>query len=341
MNTVMKNLLLLGFLLALALTSCNNDLNVNADYKESAIVYGILRPSQDTQWVRIHRSYMGDQGAQGGSNNPDSIYFNQLDVKVLVKKNGSVQNTIQLVRDSTSRELDEGYFTSDGFHLYRFQDPIDIDAKYEIEIIKPDSSLVYGETPIVKNMSLVSPGFNRLNFAGPNGQDIEVTSPENGRIFQGFIRFHYKEQNRFNYTDTVSKYIDYQLNTQYSNSIDGTGVNISQNVNYTAFFGFLKTQLTPDPNVNRFFKSCDIYMQCGADDFATYLNVTKPSSGIVQDRPNFTNLTNGLGIFSSINDLQTKNLDFSPRTYDSLYNGLLLCDYRFGRLNGLDTLYCQ
>jgi hypothetical protein len=35
------------------------------------------------------------------------------------------------------------------------------------------------------------------------------------------------------------------------------------------------------------------------DEFHTYLQLADPVSGIVEDRPDFTNITNGYGLFGS------------------------------------------
>jgi hypothetical protein len=35
------------------------------------------------------------------------------------------------------------------------------------------------------------------------------------------------------------------------------------------------------------------------DDIYTYINVNEPSIGIVQKKPEFTNVVNGIGVFSS------------------------------------------
>lgn len=337
MNKLSAWLLLL---IPLAFISCDNELDVNGPFEENAVVYSLLDPTQDTQWVRIQRAFMGNQGADGGRNNPDSLYYKNLIVKVMEVKNGSRQEFI-LTKDSTSRQLDEGYFTTEGFHLYRFQATLDVDATYELEIMRPDSSLVTSFTPMVGEFFITEPRFQVLNIAGPNGQDVSYEPAVNGRIYQGYIRFYYKEQNRFVYDDTANYYLDYPLNTKYAVTLDGSGQNLAQNIGYDDFFGFLNNNIEADPGINRFFKGCDIFIQAGEDDLATYLNVTRPSNGIVQDRPDFTNINNGLGIFSSKNRSERIGLDFSPRTKDSLYFGQLVCDLRFGLPATLDTLFCQ
>jgi hypothetical protein len=63
------------------------------------------------------------------------------------------------------------------------------------------------------------------------------------------------------------------------------------------FFDFLSSNLSN--NTAKQFLNLDLVMTVGTDDLKTYINVNKPFSGIVQERPAFSNIDNGIGLFSS------------------------------------------
>ena len=84
----------------------------------------------------------------------------------------------------------------------------------------------------------------------------------------------------------------------------------------------------------------DLYVVCAADDLTTYINVSQPSTGIVQDKPFFTNVNNGAGIFSSSNVVNRKDMQLSTISLDSLFNGIYTCGLRFGKQIGIDTCFC-
>ena len=65
------------------------------------------------------------------------------------------------------------------------------------------------------------------------------------------------------------------------------------------FFNFLSINLTKDDTKKRNFIDIDVVMTVGSEDLETYINVNKPITGIVQERPHFTNINNGIGLFSS------------------------------------------
>ena len=65
------------------------------------------------------------------------------------------------------------------------------------------------------------------------------------------------------------------------------------------FFNFLRAEIDTSSTKIRHFDGIDLMMTVGTTDLETYINVNRPITGIVQQRPQFTNINNGIGIFSS------------------------------------------
>ena len=63
-------------------------------------------------------------------------------------------------------------------------------------------------------------------------------------------------------------------------------------------------------------------MTVGTEDLDTYLKVNEPITGIVQQRPVFTNINNGIGIFSSRYTFTLSQIDLTDFTKDYLINEL-------------------
>jgi len=76
--------------------------------------------------------------------------------------------------------------------------------------------------------------------------------------------------------------------------------------------------LSKDDDVVRYFNSIDMLMTVGSEDLETYINVNKPITGIVQERPQFTNINNGIGLFSSRFTKIRFDYDLTSSTLDYL-----------------------
>ena len=336
-KTVRKLILFVSAVLLLVI-GCDNELDVNADWKDVATVYGLLNPDNDTQWVRIGRTYLGDQGFAGGSQDPDSLYYKSIQVQLdELGPGGNVLSTTNLIKDETSRSLDSGFFTQNGYHLYRTQMPINTSSRYRLTVLKPDSlQTVTAETEILSPFDITRPRNNSsVNFTALNGARFSWDPTPGGGIYQGIIRFHYREQDRSNKGVVVQKYLDYPLPVKYESPVE-----IIYNIDYNTYFRFLSREIPETNDLNRFFDSIGFYVTAGTEEFATYIRVNQPSDGIAQDRPDYTNINNGIGIFASVVSTFREGLDLNPQTLDSLLYSDLMCGRRFGRKELLDTCYC-
>ena len=89
------------------------------------------------------------------------------------------------------------------------------------------------------------------------------------------------------------------------------------------FFQFLSNNL--DNTTTKRFLNLDLIMTIGTEDLQTYINVNKPFSGIVQERPVFSNIENGVGLFSSrftYDDI--KGIELTNSTINYMVNDLNL-----------------
>lgn len=338
----MNKRLLGAIAIIFALTACKNELNVNAPWQDITVLYGLLDQRQDTNWVRIHRGYLGDQGIYGGNQEPDSLYYKNLVVTLFEEdQNGNQIASFILDRDVPQPGLDSGFFTTDGYRAYRYVGSLNTTSNYRIEVEKPDGEgeKVEAITPLVSNFTVRKPiGSQKLTF-GISGQDFIWKEAANARMYQSFLRFYYVEMNEFNKKDSSRHYIDYVLPTKMGRSLDGS-YDIEVNVTYSEYYRFLQNKIGNANGVVRFFRGIDIYISAAADDLTTYISVSQPAEGIVQDKPLFTNVENGIGIFSSRTGQEKTGMELSPLSLDSLIRGIYTCDLKFGKPSAGDTCYC-
>ena len=71
-----------------------------------------------------------------------------------------------------------------------------------------------------------------------------------------------------------------------------------QQITGESFFEFLSYNIDGSDEVNRRINDVDFYLTAGGEDLKKYMNLNVPPTGVVQERPIYTEITNGYGLFS-------------------------------------------
>ena len=138
-----------------SISGCDNTVDVNADWQEIMVVYGLLNPTDDVNYIRITKAFLNPEGnAVQIAGISDSLYFDSLEVVIQEFKNGNPINvmTLELVDGNLiGIPKDSGLFASDVNYLYRLNDKIKSDSKYKLQVFnKKSGRIVTAETDIVK-----------------------------------------------------------------------------------------------------------------------------------------------------------------------------------------------
>ena len=132
---------------------------------------------------------------------------------------------------------------------------------------------------------------------------MEWESAKNGKRYEVMIRFNFKELKNDN-PDTIFRYVDWSLGTFKSQTTLG-GEEMYATYKPDAFYAIISNKIPYDDPADeasvtaRFTGLVDFIISVGGDALNTYIEVNEPTNSIVQEKPDYTNLTNGLGVFSS------------------------------------------
>ncbi len=345
-------------LITLFSSSCDNDFNINDEWRDITVVYGLLDPAADTNWIRVQRAYLGESAASASYNQPDSLYYDDSEIEVLLEAyqrgaDGSLGNpldTYTLVEDKTSRTLEDGVFTTDGFRLYRTTETIEEGKTYKLVVKKtnknhPEAS---STTEIVGMQQASNSGFR---FVLPNPNVVQARF-FNGRlewyqsnlaeIYEVDVYFYYKEVNRItgNIEHLVQK-MDYATLEGVQANADGVGkLGIEGNPN--DIYTLLASTLPPlKPNTLRFFKNFSVEIWAGGEDLAKYIDLNKPTQGVNGSKPEFPDIENGAGLFSSRTSIEIDNVTMSSQMSTTYYLSNVLCNKGFAIVTSGDTCYCE
>lgn len=326
--------LLSAALIALVLGSCNDKLDLTAPYQENTIVYALLDKDSAIQYVKINKAFLGDGNAYVYAQVPDSTEYTDAQLQAVVHgvKNGV--NIATYALHDTILPHDPGIFAGPFHKLYYFNTTglfaLDSSATYRIDITAKGNS-VSSETPVVGWIKPTGAIYSQpLRLVALGGgyatQSIHWNSAVNGKRYEVSYRFNWDEVTP---TDTLHKSFEQHLGTYVSNGTAGNE-SMTGDMDGESFFRTVASRVGNDPNVTqRIFRGVDIIWAAAGENLHTYLQLNSPISGIVEDRPSFTNVTNGYGLFTTRRFREIhKSLDSNsaPQLVQGQYTGgLLFC----------------
>ncbi|MBU2558217.1 MAG: DUF4249 family protein [Bacteroidetes bacterium] len=312
-----------GLFVLTALSSCSTDVDLYADYQDITVVYGLLDPDEDTNFVKISKAFLGPGNALQIAKDPDSSnYSGKLDVQLKGRKNGNDLPAITLDTITINNKLaGDSVFYFPNQLLYYTTATIDPLATYQL-VINHNDKQITAETGIVQSFGITKPGGFVFNFTATIASQVEWRSAVNGKRYEVNLTFHYKELRPGN-PDTLHKTMDWYLGTRTSNELEGGE---TMNVSYLGqnFYARLGQQIDETLNVKRWAGDVVLTISAGGDALNTFIDVNAPSNSIIQEIPQYTNLENGTGIFSSRRNI-TRSYELLSTSEDKLVN-----DYNWG-----------
>lgn len=339
----MKKLCIL-FLALGALLACDNELDINAPYQKINVLYAVLDPALDTNYVRIQRGYLGNASADQSFNEPDSIYFDTSLIKVYIHQfepgSNQIEATYRLEYDN-SKSLDSGTFTTQGYYLFRTPANLQfqVDKDYEV-YLEREGDVASARTGIVGPVDIIRPTSFQQNriFNGQILFDLDALGTARIEAFQPIIYFNYREYNQIT-KDSAYKTEEIRLPLRANNTNgDITIVYGSDELNRS-----LAGRLEKNPDILRFFIDLDIEIWAASEELVTYYELNEPSAGINQNRPDYRQVNNGAGLVTSRTSARRNNVALErSRFFTKLIESNATCGLNFVdvRNNGRDTCYC-
>ncbi len=328
---------LLAVIFILSLTSCETDFNPNADPKDITVVYGLLNQRDTFTYLKINKAFLGNASAYEMAQNEDfSSYGTDLDVNMDELLNGSVTKTYHF-DTTTIYNKEPGIFYAPQQVLYKcktynpespINDSLKSDRVYNLIIKnKKTGKIISANTTLVDKFSIRRPSENTssIEFVLPTSTipgkaKIEWLSARGGKRYQVTMCIHYFESKNGSLNEPKNLLVN--LGTQTRKSFEG---NTEMELEYLGltYYESLKNNLVWSTTANTITRTpgiIEFVISVASDDLSTYIEVNEPSNSIVQVRPEFTNISNGIGIFSSRFNTQARKLNLGPKSIANLHN---------------------
>ena len=136
--------------------------------------------------------------------------------------------------------------------------------------------------------------YSNTSFA-PN---IKFKSVANGTLYKVIMRFHYIDSLAGGIG--VRNYVDFNFTTQKPPSKTG-GEDMSVSFPAIEFYKNLAIEIPKKSTGTVLFRTShyiEYIITVGNDDLNTFLEINQPSNSIAQDKPNYSNINGGVGIFA-------------------------------------------
>ena len=343
-----------AFALLLLMVSCETDFTTISDYEDITVVYGLLDQKDSMQYIKINKAFLSEGNVLEYAQNADCTnYAVPLEVSLEeVNSSGNVVNTYAF--DTTSiYNKEPGTFYYPDQLIYRWQKPqFPFDVKYIIEGLNDTIGVEYiwlneansyrlkiknpltekeitAQSPLVHDFDITKPGYGTtINFIPESVYPMEFRwdKAENGGLYEFELRFNYYEVSFSN--DTIEKWVSL-IRSSINDPSSGSSV-ATYYVSDNFYSSCLNLIPYTDPAVEsqvdyRLSGLIDIVVSAAEEQYALYIKVNAPSTGIVQEKPQYTNVDNGLGLFSSrVKSQRSKKLHSESVTIlKSLDNGVL------------------
>ncbi len=349
-NTTMKFYILLITVVLFAV-SCSTDVEINAPYKKTTVIYGLLNSDEngdgvsnalDTQWIKINKTFLGTGDNSAFASIRDSSEYQDSDfIKKVVQqiRDGQVVDEFELISKEVNNKSINGVFYAPWQTVYYFTPPVQgltQTDEYNIVLQFSDGREVSAITNLISyaGFGWQSPQPGRaITLAQTGGDSVTYNSSvsikwypiTNAEIYDLNLRFKYTELVYDNPSwtgtpiSTTEKYLDYFTGSTTNSRTTATS-SLEIRFNGQAFFNYLRGSLEKNPNIRRVLGSysnesttCfELRLSVGNQIIRDYVSVNSPSTGIVQEKPIYTNVSNGLGLFAARGGITLSNIPLIP-----------------------------
>jgi len=291
--------LVFALFILVGVSSCSEDFNTSSEFKDIPVVFGLLSVSDTAHYIRIERAFLAPGlNAFEVAKIPDSVYYNNLDVKLEDLTTGTLYTMREIDGNLDGYPRQDGPFVQSPNILYKITTnelPLVGGRSYRLLINRG------GELPLATSTTRVVDDFRIFGpLEGSNFRFTELST----------VRINWEKNNTSFFFD-----VDIDIRIREINSVAGTNVVNTYNWSLirqstqnqitfrgSQFFGFLSSLgLEESAAITRRIEGLDLNISAGGEEFFDFVNLILANSGITstQEVPEYSNIQEGRGLFSS------------------------------------------
>lgn len=308
---------------AFLFASCDNELVVTDEWKDIPVVWGLLNKSDTAHYIRVEKAFLDPTtSALDIARIPDSLYYDNAIVSLKRISNNQDYQLERVNGDLEGYPREGGTFAETPNYLYKIKANeinLVIGEKYQFILDRGDGSpLVTSETIILPKPVLRNPQVGSLlAFKRSTLFTFMWNEMPDAGIFDLKVLFHYSERSPETGNMFIPKSFEW---TVAKNLIDR-----EHKIDGVEFYNAVKANIQVEADATRRFDSLDIVVWAGGKELYEFIRITQANTGLTstQDIPRYTNISEGIGIFSSRNVSFNTGFQLASQTLDSLRNGII------------------
>ncbi|MFA5816042.1 MAG: hypothetical protein WC865_10520 [Bacteroidales bacterium] len=290
----MKTIIGLLILGGLFLSGCEEDPVIQVDgFQSHPVIYSMINVNDTEHYIRVERFYSGNAAAEVTGKNPDSLYYK--DPKITVVLIGPTKYVTLTPVPVLITDKEEGFFQAPDYQVYKFNQILKntrdlIYSTITIKVEVPGLPISIATTalqvsPVIWNPYKAQETFYivpdspiRIQWSGGDWNEVDMS-------------FEIMEQ----YPDSLAKKV---VRIQRSNDNFITGHYYEVAFSFELLVELINKQLKPNRNlVRRYFGYVHTQVHTGNRDFAQYMQWLNGINDF--NDLSYTNVVNGHGLVAS------------------------------------------
>ncbi|MFK8009963.1 MAG: hypothetical protein AB8H03_26655 [Saprospiraceae bacterium] len=323
--------------------SCSNDIDLTSEWKDIPIVYGLISKSDSANYIRVEKAFIDNKiSALDLAQIPDSLYYDNISVQLRsLNPNDPVTYNLNRVDGNLKGFVrEDGIFANAPNYLYELVLPVGEELKgaeeYELVLNRGDNTdLVTATALIVDDIDIRDPDSDPSTADAINweqfGLKVGWRGSNGAQIFDVTIFLNIEEKDQSNPANDKIVTLEWKIEENLPAIYVNNQVRMDTRLNKIDLFQYLSNRLEVNPSMTRKFLSFDVLVTGGGEALNDYISTGNANTGITSTQviPTYTNLSEGYGIFSSINSQFQEGYVLSSSTIDSIQNNSLTQDLNF------------
>jgi hypothetical protein len=316
--------------------ACSTEIDLNADFVETPVLFGVLDQTQDTQYIRINRAFLKDgENALLLATDPNEIYYDErMSARLERYDNGTFVGSTPLLRvdgDSLGRKKQSGTFATSPNILYRFVDDLDPELDYRVVADAPELGFnIQAQTNLIQDFVITRPNPNptltsALSFTSFAPFLVRWSNGIGAKIYELEVYFFVREEDANDLGTTIlDTVLTWQVFTGELAPDPNSGSGLEYQIPRASFYSFLANAVDPKPGVVRFIDSVQFSFIAGNELLYNYILFSNTQLGITADQVSavYTNVEGqGLGLLASRFRRLTPKYKLSNQTLDTIACG--------------------